>query len=586
MMAAFAPQRAEAPMKTTTPLRGCAHLLAATLLALATGAAASTDATFAQSGIRKLPWTQAVPGNEAVAIAPDGGSFVAQSHGDAIAIVRLDAHGHHVPTYRGGGITRVSLPGPLELGSIHVEADGGLILGLKRELLRVTPEGVLDETFGDKGRLRIPYLRDPLCEMARIRQVLAAPGGARIAVGSHADSWTGTDRACSYVARVTAEGQVDATFGDLGNIRRAGFEVFDARILPGGGTEIIGRRAGTNGQWIERIGAGGEMELPFGNFGSFELTDAGPRLRSVDGRILGDGSLVFVSASSQQTLVIHRYRPDHAPDPVFAGINRAVISVREGVSQSPRILPLPDGGFLVRADGDILGTLVSGFYKIDAVGIPEPNFGDRGYLRHLAAGHSRVSSWAAQPDGFVVFAGAAFRSLPPPPPPVIPPPPFVAPNANAYALRLAAVPNLVEFRNADLDHYFLTYDGAEARGIDLGAAGPGWSRTGHFFKPGGPSPVCRFYNPGANTHFFTIEPGECDLVRQSPGWTYEGLGFGAHRLLPSGACAAGFTPVQRLYNDRAAANDSNHRYTTSLAVVAQMQARGWILEGPVFCVRP
>ena len=44
---------------------------------------------------------------------------------------------------------------------------------------------------------------------------------------------------------------------------------------------------------------------------------------------------------------------------------------------------------------------------------------------------------------------------------------------------LADMPNVVEFYNANLDHYFLTADANEAAAIDNGSAGPGWSRTGN-----------------------------------------------------------------------------------------------------------
>jgi len=44
----------------------------------------------------------------------------------------------------------------------------------------------------------------------------------------------------------------------------------------------------------------------------------------------------------------------------------------------------------------------------------------------------------------------------------------------------------------------------------------------------------------------------------------------------SGACPAGTVPVFRLWNQRV---DSNHRYTTNSAIVAQMQARNYVLEG-------
>ena len=59
---------------------------------------------------------------------------------------------------------------------------------------------------------------------------------------------------------------------------------------------------------------------------------------------------------------------------------------------------------------------------------------------------------------------------------------------------------LIEYHNAALDHYFMTLAGGEADGIDRGAAGPGWSRTGVTFEvyPDVTAirypfrPVCRF----------------------------------------------------------------------------------------------
>jgi hypothetical protein len=44
----------------------------------------------------------------------------------------------------------------------------------------------------------------------------------------------------------------------------------------------------------------------------------------------------------------------------------------------------------------------------------------------------------------------------------------------------------------------------------------------------------------------------------------------------TGACPVGTVPVFRLWNQRV---DSNHRYSTSSATVAQMQARNYVLEG-------
>jgi hypothetical protein len=43
--------------------------------------------------------------------------------------------------------------------------------------------------------------------------------------------------------------------------------------------------------------------------------------------------------------------------------------------------------------------------------------------------------------------------------------------------------------------------------------------------------------------------------------------------------------VHRIYNNRFAFNDSNHRFTTRLQEVAPMQALGWRYEGVAFCAR-
>ncbi|MEO7760942.1 MAG: kelch repeat-containing protein, partial [Casimicrobiaceae bacterium] len=72
-------------------------------------------------------------------------------------------------------------------------------------------------------------------------------------------------------------------------------------------------------------------------------------------------------------------------------------------------------------------------------------------------------------------------------------------------------PAVVEFYNAGLDNFFITAELPEQTAIAGGSAGPGWAVTGEF-NPGGASQVCRFYGsitPGPNSHFYTIDPAEC-----------------------------------------------------------------------------
>ena len=161
----------------------------------------------------------------------------------------------------------------------------------------------------------------------------------------------------------------------------------------------------------------------------------------------------------------------------------------------------------------------------------------------------------------------------------------------------ASTPPVVEFHNSILDHYFITADPLEATAVDNGSAGPGWSRTGLTFNPGGDVPVCRFYGsiaPGPNSHFYTAFPAECYTLQQlaiqtpasQPKWNFEGIAFGTTEPL-NGGCAPGLVPVYRAYNDGAArGTESNHRFSTSLSAINEVVARGWKSEGVVMCALP
>ncbi len=110
--------------------------------------------------------------------------------------------------------------------------------------------------------------------------------------------------------------------------------------------------------------------------------------------------------------------------------------------------------------------------------------------------------------------------------------------------------------------------------------------------PGSPTrvrrsnPVCDYIPPAhGNSHFFSASPAECaaidarigtdpnysGYILESPAAFYVGLPD-----TTTGACPPGWLPVYRLWNQRA---DSNHRYTTDVAVKAQMITKAYVPEG-------
>jgi Repeat of unknown function (DUF5648) len=148
---------------------------------------------------------------------------------------------------------------------------------------------------------------------------------------------------------------------------------------------------------------------------------------------------------------------------------------------------------------------------------------------------------------------------------------------------------VVEYFNEGTGHYFLTAELSEMQAIDAGSAGPGWRRTGYTLRayyasiPLGGVPVCRFYAPSQNSHFFTADAAECSFLRTHPtGWNYEGTAFQID-VPVAGACPPAMQPVFRLYNNRFQFNDSNHRFTPDAAERARMLAQGWKDESTAFC---
>jgi hypothetical protein len=88
---------------------------------------------------------------------------------------------------------------------------------------------------------------------------------------------------------------------------------------------------------------------------------------------------------------------------------------------------------------------------------------------------------------------------------------------------------------------------------------------------------------GPNSHFYTIEPAECDAVKNDIGWVYEGIAFYARRL-EAGACPAPWRTLYRAYNNGFPVKDANHRFAVDVATLQTLVSQGWRIEGAVMCV--
>ena len=172
---------------------------------------------------------------------------------------------------------------------------------------------------------------------------------------------------------------------------------------------------------------------------------------------------------------------------------------------------------------------------------------------------------------------------------------------------VAATPptaTMVEYYLAALDYYFITSHADDIAQLDGITA---WQRTGKSFKvytivQPGSSAINRYYfdqvavKNSRGSHFYTLVQTEKDaLASLNPG---NGRiprlpfdeGVDSYAFAPvvegvGGSCAAGLTPVYRIFRGQVAFPDNpNHRFTTDTAIYNSFVALGWDGEGVKFCV--
>ncbi len=162
-------------------------------------------------------------------------------------------------------------------------------------------------------------------------------------------------------------------------------------------------------------------------------------------------------------------------------------------------------------------------------------------------------------------------------------------SPSAFGLFIGGLPQTVvavEYYYADWNFYFETAFPDEIAALDGGAFGGVFRRTGQTFmvwpqtNPSA-SPTCRFFSTAfapKSSHFYTPFAFECAIVKTEPAWQFEAIAFYIQLAGLDGLCSGGTVPLYRLYND-GMGGAPNHRYTTSLTILNQMVAAGWIFEG-------
>ncbi len=286
-----------------------------------------------------------------------------------------------------GGAVRLNSDGSLDryinVGSVtydvNLQPDGKIIFSTQTLIFRFNADGTIDNSF--------PL---PSTNGGIISGTTVQPDGKILVVGNFTQI-SGTSR--SRVARLNADGTVDASFNPLGGANAAVYEVVmqtDGKIIVGG--DFTGFNFDTGKKYLARLNSDGSLDTTFAPF-------LDTRVRAIklqtDGKILF-GGITNLPVSNPVPGKIGRFLGDGTLDPTFyntIAIDQVVNSI--DLQADNKIIL---GGYFSRVNGIAnLGVArllnsARGVFDFDGDGktdlsIFRPNQGEWWYLRSSDGGN-------------------------------------------------------------------------------------------------------------------------------------------------------------------------------------------------------
>jgi uncharacterized delta-60 repeat protein len=356
--------------------------------------AGSPDPTFDGDGRLILPFGGSPA---AMFVQPDGKIVVpGTSSGQDYAVWRLTSAGGLDTTFGRGG-TAIADFGGSEYASGGALAPGGkTVVGGDGKLARFTPAGALDPTFGPggpdgDGKVTLDtsgnwYPSSGMLVQPDGRLVLAgtqssgtrdflikrlqsngsddtmfdpidfgaddypsylapAPGGKTVAVGTtHKDN----EPYVVAVARYTAEGKPDPTFGDKGKATLGAGEPTAVAVRADGSVLVVGRYGQAKRLGVKRLTATGAPDGGYGDAGTalpgFQENLSSPGL--VPAAVRPDGRLAVVALDVEYNLAVTRFGATGAFDPIFGAGGTTSIDFG-GLAVPAAATVQPDGKLLI-----------------------------------------------------------------------------------------------------------------------------------------------------------------------------------------------------------------------------------------------
>jgi uncharacterized delta-60 repeat protein len=337
----------------------------------------------------------------AVLVQPNGRVVAAGGGGPAssFCVVRLrSANGTLDPTFGSGGKRVVDFGSDDE--SVHgaaLQPDGKIVLAgdsrLQPAVVRLKANGALDTSFDGDGKKLFSW-----GAIGRVTAVVIAPNG-KILLGG----FSGPEGGNIQVARITAKGALDTTFGagGIATVDFGGTEFGEAIARQADGRILVVGRSSAGGAVVARLRATGALDPDFGSGGRVTLPGGGS-LSAV--LVQPDRNIVVAgNASGSAMMTVTRLKPDGSLDATFGSGGTTTVAFGS--------LANPLGGAARRPDGKIV---IAGYTqdgedvavaRLNADGSLDATFGAAGKATVDFGVATFGNAVALAPNGRIVVAG-------------------------------------------------------------------------------------------------------------------------------------------------------------------------------------
>ena len=416
-------------LETNRSIRAARYLATTLVVALVVGApmaalaaAGDLDGSFGAGGVQTLPFAGSYVYADELARQADGKIVALGTAHSSVgiasdfALLRLLPNGELDTTFGDEGRVTTDFGGRYDEGlALALQRDGKILAAGSSagfaSIARYLPDGTLDPSFDHDGRL--------LLDIGAQARDLAIQANGRIVVALD-DGWTFS------AARLRRNGSLDATFGEAGVLRedfspgssdwvRSVALDHAGGILLGG---LVFPAEGTHDDWgLARFDRHGNLDATFGDAGltTTDFANSGPDVLhdlvvQPDGMIVatGQSSVEPGDADQRSDVTVARYDEHGVLDPDFGDGGWVRTDLGSFFDEGRSVALGPNGTIVVAADVYQDGNAQAAAVRYTADGEPDVTFGggDGIAVVDTPSTSDQAFGVVVQPNGRIVIAGS------------------------------------------------------------------------------------------------------------------------------------------------------------------------------------